>query len=64
VREQGSGEPVLCVHGLPASAFLYRKVLAELAKLGLRGVAFELPGLGLADRPAGFDYTWSGLGRF
>jgi haloalkane dehalogenase len=64
VREEGEGEPVLCLHGVPASSFLYRKVLAELAELGLRGVAFDLPGLGLADRPARFDYTWSGLGRF
>jgi pimeloyl-ACP methyl ester carboxylesterase len=64
VREEGDGEPVLCMHGVPASSFLYRKVLAELAARGLRGVAFDLPGLGLADRPAGYDYTWSGLGRF
>jgi len=55
---------VLCLHGVPASAFLYRKVIAELAALGLRGVAIDLPGLGLADRPAAFDYSWSGLGRF
>ena len=64
VREQGDGAPVVCVHGVPSSCFLYRKVLAGLATRGLRGVAFDLPGLGLADRPAGFDYTWSGLGRF
>jgi haloalkane dehalogenase len=64
VREEGEGEPVLCLHGVPASSFLYRKVLAELARLGLRAVAFDLPGLGLADRPARFDYTWSSLGRF
>jgi haloalkane dehalogenase len=31
---------------------------------GLRGIAFDLPGLGLAERPAAFDYTWTGLGRF
>ena len=30
----------------------------------MRGLAFDLPGLGLADRPSGFDYTWTGLGRF
>ncbi|MDQ6776269.1 MAG: alpha/beta fold hydrolase, partial [Actinomycetota bacterium] len=62
--EQGDGEPVVCVHGVPSSCFLYRKVIAGLATRGLRGVAFDLPGLGLADRPADFDYTWSGLGRF
>ena len=38
--------------------------LRELAARGLRGIAFDLPGLGLADRPATFDYTWTGLGRF
>lgn len=64
VREKGEGEPVLCLHGVPASCFLYRKVLDELAVRGLRGVAFDLPGLGLAERPADFDYTWTGLGRF
>lgn len=64
VREAGAGEPVVCLHGVPASCFLYRKVLDELAARGLRGVAFDLPGLGLAARPAGFDYTWTGLGRF
>lgn len=64
VAERGSGEAVLCLHGVPASAFLYRKVLDELALHGLRGVAIDLPGLGLADRPERFDYSWSGLGRF
>jgi pimeloyl-ACP methyl ester carboxylesterase len=66
VREAGppGGEPLVCLHGVPASCFLYRKVLRELAARGLRGVAFDLPGLGLADRPATFDYTWTGLGRF
>jgi haloalkane dehalogenase len=63
-REQGDGEVVLCLHGVPASCFLYRKVLAALASHGLRGVAFDLPGLGLAERPAQFDYSWTGLGRF
>jgi haloalkane dehalogenase len=64
VREEGEGEPVVCLHGVPASCFLYRKVIRELANRGLRGLAFDLPGLGLAERPPGFDYTWSGLGRF
>jgi haloalkane dehalogenase len=64
VREEGSGEPVVCLHGVPASSFLYRKVVTELASRGLRGIAFDLPGLGLADRPVDADYTWTGLGRF
>jgi haloalkane dehalogenase len=64
VREHGDGDPVVCLHGVPTSSFLYRKVLLELAARGLRGVAWDLPGLGLADRPARFDYSWTGLGRF
>lgn len=64
VREQGDGEAVVCLHGVPASCFLYRKVIAELAGRGMRGMAFDLPGLGLAARPEQFDYSWSGLGRF
>jgi haloalkane dehalogenase len=61
VREQGRGAPVVLLHGVPSSSFLYRKVIPVLAQEGLRGVAFDFPGLGLADRPADFDYSWSGL---
>ena len=64
VLEDGNGEPTVCLHGVPSSSFLYRKVVAELAARGLRGIAFDLPGLGLAERPASYDYTWTGLGRF
>ena len=59
----GHGQPVVCLHGVPASSFLYRKLIVELAARSFRGIAFDLPGLGLAERPAAFDYTWTGLGR-
>jgi pimeloyl-ACP methyl ester carboxylesterase len=58
------GEPVVCVHGVPTSSYLWRKVLAALDGHGLHGVAFDLPGLGLAARPERFDYSWTGLGRW
>ncbi len=64
VREEGDGDPVVLMHGLPASSFLYRKVIPELAARGFRAIAFDLPGLGFADRPADFDYTFAGLGRW
>jgi haloalkane dehalogenase len=64
VREQGEGDPVVLMHGIPVSSFLYRKVVPLLASRGLRGVAFDLPGLGLAEKPEGLDYSWSGLGRW
>jgi haloalkane dehalogenase len=58
------GEAVVCVHGVPASAYLYRKVVPALAARGLRGIAVDFPGLGLAERPAHADYSWTGLGRW
>jgi haloalkane dehalogenase len=61
VREQGDGDPVVLLHGVPTSSFLYRKLLDPLAAAGLRPVAFDYPGLGLAERPDDFDYSWSGL---
>jgi pimeloyl-ACP methyl ester carboxylesterase len=64
VRAEGDGEPVVLTHGLPASSYLYRKVIPELAAAGFRAMSFDLPGLGLAARPADFDYTFTGLGEW
>jgi pimeloyl-ACP methyl ester carboxylesterase len=62
--DAGEGDPVVLFHGVPVSSFLYRRVVPRLAERGLRAVAFDLPGLGLAERPADFDYSWSGHGRW
>lgn len=62
--DQGKGEVVLCVHGVPTSSFLYRKVLKALKKKGYRAICIDLPGLGLSDRPEEFDYTFSGFADF
>ncbi len=64
IREEGSGPPVVCLHGVPTSSYLYRKVLPELATRGLRGIAPDFPGMGLSDRPLNFDYSFTGLGRW
>jgi haloalkane dehalogenase len=40
------------------------QVIPELAARGFRAMSFDLPGLGLADRPVDFDFTFAGLGRF
>lgn len=60
----GRGETVLCLHGVPTSSFLYRKVLRSLEKKGYKGVSIDMPGLGLSDRPANFDYSFSNLADF
>lgn len=64
VRDEGDGEPVICIHGVPTSSFLYRKFIESLADRGFRGISFDFPGMGLADRPQDYDYTWTGLGKF
>src|SRR5450755_3779516 len=64
LRTEGDGEPVVCIHGMLGSSFGYRKVLHELAGRGLRGIAWDLPGFGLADRPPSHDYSWASLGHF
>jgi pimeloyl-ACP methyl ester carboxylesterase len=64
VREQGRGAPVVMVHGVPSSSFMYRKLIPAVASQGLRAVAFDFPGLGLAERSPTLDYSWSGLSRW
>lgn len=61
VREEGEGEPVLLLHGVPSSSFLYRKMLAPIAVEGFRAVSFDFPGVGLSDKPKGMDYDWHAL---
>ena len=61
IWREGTGPAVVCLHGIPTSAYLYRKILPELAKSGFEGVAMDFPGLGFSERPEDFDYTWTGL---
>jgi pimeloyl-ACP methyl ester carboxylesterase len=62
--DRGEGDAVLCVHGVPTSSFLYRKVIDSLAAKGLRGISVDLPGLGLSARPENFDYTFPSFADF
>ncbi len=62
--DYGHGEAVVCIHGVPTSSFLYRKVLTELAAKNYRGIAIDLPGLGLSARPEDFEYTFSNFAGF
>ncbi len=62
--DAGSGPVVFCIHGVPTSSFLYRKVVQQLQSGGLRAIAIDLPGLGLSDRPEDFNYIFSNFARF
>lgn len=59
-----SGPVVLFIHGLSTRADRWRSVLERLGASGLRAIAFDLPGHGLAAKPADFDYSSPSLAKF
>ena len=59
----GSGRPVLFVHGVGTSSYLWRHAI-ELLDGERRCVAFDLPLHGYTPAAAGQDFTLPGLARF
>jgi haloalkane dehalogenase len=58
--DEGSGQPVLLLHGEPSWSYLYRKVIPVLVDAGYRAVAPDLIGFGRSDKPAEQeDYTYA-----
>jgi len=49
--EQGSGSPVLLIHGIPTSSLLWREIIPELAR-SRRVVAPDMLNYGRSDKPA------------
>lgn len=64
ILDKGKGETIVCIHGVPTSSFLYRKLVKELAQKGHRAIVIDLPGLGLSGRPENFNYSFSGFADF
>lgn len=56
--EQGTGEPVLMLHGWPTSAHLWRNILGPVAARGSRAIALDLPGFGLSEKPLDGSYSF------
>ncbi len=54
--DEGRGAPVVCFHGEPSWAYLYRKMLGPLVAAGHRVVAPDLAGFGRSDKPT--DRGW------
>jgi haloalkane dehalogenase len=59
--DEGEGAPVVCFHGEPTWAYLYRKVARPLIDAGRRFVAVDMPGLGRSDKPT--DRGWYSYDR-
>jgi haloalkane dehalogenase len=53
--DEGTGEPIVFVHGNPAWSFEFRKLIKEFSKTN-RCIAPDLIGFGLSDKPAGWSY--------
>jgi haloalkane dehalogenase len=56
-----SGRPVVCFHGEPSWAFLYRKMIGPLTEAGHRVVVPDYAGFGRSDKPT--DRGWYSYDR-
>jgi haloalkane dehalogenase len=53
--EAGEGNPILFLHGVPTSSYIWRNIIPHLAPLG-RCIAPDLIGFGKSDKPS-IEYT-------
>src|ERR1041385_4365712 len=54
--DEGSGPPLLLLHGNPTWSFLYRDVIKVLSE-SFRCIAVDYPGFGLSSAPASYGFT-------
>ena len=54
--DEGDGDPVVCFHGEPTWAYLYRKMLPPLVEAGHRVICPDYAGFGRSDKPT--DRGW------
>jgi haloalkane dehalogenase len=57
----GPGRPIVCFHGEPSWAYLYRKMVPPLRNAGHRVICPDLPGFGRSDKPT--DRGWYSYDR-
>ncbi|MCH6264591.1 alpha/beta fold hydrolase [Neobacillus citreus] len=55
--------PVLLIHGVPESSMLWKHIIPEIAALGFRTIAPDLPGFGQSDRFP-YESTWENYVTF
>jgi haloalkane dehalogenase len=48
--DEGTGDPILFLHGNPTSSYLWRNIIPHLASMG-RCIALDLIGMGRSDKP-------------
>ncbi len=60
--EQGSGSPILLLHGNPSWSYIWRNIIPYLSPLG-RCIAPDLIGFGRSDKPQ-IEYLWRDHARY
>jgi haloalkane dehalogenase len=59
--DEGEGRPIVCFHGEPTWAYLYRKMLRPLVDGGFRVICPDYAGFGRSDKPTDRGwYTYDG----
>ena len=53
--DQGSGQCILLLHGVPTNCWLYRKIIPTLVNAGYRVIAPDMLGFGSSDKPDDYD---------
>lgn len=61
--EVGSGDPIVLLHGIPTSSYLWRNVIPFVAAPGRRVIAVDNIGYGKSDKPS-ITFSWLELGRY
>ena len=51
--DEGKGKPIVLLHGVPTSGWLYRKMINEMATSGFRVIVPDMLGFGNSDCPDG-----------
>jgi haloalkane dehalogenase len=59
--DEGGGDPVVCFHGEPTWAYLYRRMVPPLVEAGQRVICPDYPGFGRSDKPT--DRRWYSYDR-
>jgi haloalkane dehalogenase len=59
--DEGEGRPIVCFHGEPTWAYLYRKMLRPLVDGGYRVICPDFAGFGRSDKPT--DRAWYSYDR-
>jgi haloalkane dehalogenase len=53
---EGQCIPIVMCHGNPTWSYLYRHIIKQHSSQ-YRCIAYDLPGFGFSDHPAGYGYT-------